>query len=142
MFGSVSQSLDWNIDWSSEMGYRIVLEKRLKSFFCSNTHLCHVPIYLITHSEPVLPAFMHPPRSLRGQRPHAYFFYNKSDISYLKTGRAFDIPIHSSQTLLVSNSVGTMNSCSLLAFLLLVSLVSSRPCCLCFSVSISKSQLW
>jgi len=64
---------------------------------------------------------------------------NKSDISYLKTSRAFDVLIHSSQTLLVSDSVGTMSSCSLLAFPLSVSLASSRLHCLCFSVSISKS---
>ena len=40
---------------------------------------------------------------------------NKSDISYLKTSRAFDVLIHSSQTLLVSDSVGTTSSCSLLS---------------------------
>ena len=59
---------------------------------------------------------------------------NKSDISYLKTSRSFDVLIHSSQTLLVSDTVGTTSSCSLLAFLLSVSLVSSRIRCLCFSV--------
>jgi len=42
-------------------------------------------------------------------------------------------------SLLVSDPVGTMSSCSLLAFLLSVSLVSSRLRCLCFSVSISNS---
>jgi len=67
---------------------------------------------------------------------------NKSDISYLKTSRAFDVLIHSSQTLLVSNSVGTTSSRSLQAFPLSVSLASSRLHCLCFSVSISKSWLW
>ena len=35
---------------------------------------------------------------------------NKSDISYLKTSRTFDVPIHSSQTLLISDSVGTTSS--------------------------------
>jgi len=45
---------------------------------------------------------------------------NKSDISYLKNSRAFDVLIYSSQTLLVSDSVGTTSSCLLLAFPLLV----------------------
>jgi len=45
-------------------------------------------------------------------------YLNKSDISYLKTSRAFDVLIHSSQTLLVSDSVGTTGSYSLLALLL------------------------
>ena len=35
---------------------------------------------------------------------------NKSNISYLKNIRAFDVLIHSSQTLLVSDSVGTTSS--------------------------------
>jgi len=69
---------------------------------------------------------------------------NKSDISYLKTSRAFDVLIHSGKP----NSVGIATlyaprvfSCSLLApaFPLSVSLASSRLRCLCFSVSISKS---
>jgi len=44
-----------------------------------------------------------------------------------KTSRAFDVLIHSSQTLLISNSVGTMRCCSLLVFPLLVSLASMLP---------------
>ena len=67
------------------------------------------------------------------------FHSNKSDISYLKTSRAFDVLIHSSQTLLVSDSVGTTSSCSLLAFPLSLSLALLRLHCLCFSVSILKS---
>jgi len=35
---------------------------------------------------------------------------NKSDISYLKTSRAFDVLIHSSQTLFFSDSVGTTST--------------------------------
>ena len=52
--------------------------------------------------------------------------YNKSDISYLKTSWAFDILIlHSNQTVLVSDSVGTTSSCLLLAFPLSASLAST-----------------
>ena len=43
-----------------------------------------------------------------------------------------------SHTLLVSDSIGIMSSCLLLAFPLSVSLVLSRLHCLCFSVSISN----
>ena len=66
-----------------------------------------------------------------------------SDISYLKNSWAFEhsIPLKGSpgsNSQLVSNSVGITSSCSLLAFLLLVSFVSSHLHYLCFSVSISK----
>jgi len=69
---------------------------------------------------------------------------NNSDISYLKTGQAFEHfdPLKSSpasHSLLVSGSICIMSSCSLPVFLLLVSLTSSHLCCLCFSVSISNS---
>ena len=52
------------------------LEKRLNHFSIAVPQLCRVAIYLVTHSQPVLPcigsAFMHPPRSLRGQMSRAY----------------------------------------------------------------------
>ena len=45
--GLCLELLDWNIDWSNEMGYRIFLEN-VESFFQSNTKLCRVAIYLVT----------------------------------------------------------------------------------------------
>jgi len=72
-------------------------------------------------------------------------YKNKSNISYLniyQLSLQHSGPLESSPgsySLLVSDSVGIMSSCCLLAFLLSVSLVSSRLHCLCFSVSISNS---
>jgi len=45
--GLYLESLDWNIDWSIALGYRIYLEKHLNPFLHSNTQLCHVAIYLV-----------------------------------------------------------------------------------------------
>ena len=69
---------------------------------------------------------------------------NKSDISYLKNqqGLQHSDPLNSSpgsHSLLVSNSIGTTSSCSFLAFLLSISVESSRLHCLCFLVSVSNS---
>jgi len=45
--GLYLESLDWSIDWSSALGYRIYLDTRQNSFLHSNTQLCHVAIYLV-----------------------------------------------------------------------------------------------
>jgi len=71
------------------------------------------------------------------------YYKNKSDISYLKTSRAFDVlsdPLRQAKLCwLATLWAPWVFSCSLLVFPLSVNLAPSRLCCLCFSVPISKS---
>ena len=74
----------------------------------------------------------------------AQFFPTRSVICENQPGLQCSDPLKSSpgsHSLLVSDSVGITSSCSLLAFPLSVSVVSSHLCCLCFLVSISNSEL-
>ena len=52
------------------------IQKNVKTISPQQYPSCRVAIFLVTHSQTALPcmgsAFMHPPRSLRGQRSHAY----------------------------------------------------------------------
>ena len=80
-----------------------------------------------------------PPTDYSGRFTHDVWA-DKSDISYLKTSWAFkhSDPLKSSpgsHSQFVSDSVGIISSCLLLAFPFLVSFALSHLRCLCFSVS-------
>ena len=69
------------------------------------------------------------------------WFENKSDISYLKASRAFDVPIHSRALLAAILSLlvtAGITSSSLLVFPLLVRLALSASCCCVYIASASQ----